>query len=153
MNDITEIFKKAVFMSDEYDKHKIAYEIEKNKNIWCEPTDDWGYLWYLISESDGKSDQEYYGYLSVLYPVALIMDNCPEFIINDLKKNNILIAKFEEPFSCSEEVLKLYTSDVNILDDRFLDDCNFELDDERLYYIYEGIPYITPYSFTFDEIR
>lgn len=34
-----------------------------------------------------------------------------------------------------------------------LDDGDFSPDDERLDFIYEKIPYITPYSFTFDEIR
>lgn len=63
------------------------------------------------------------------------------------------IPRFYGSFSCDEEILRKYAPFKRILDDRFLDDGEFDLNDERMYYIYENIPYITPYSFTFEEIR
>ena len=45
---------------------------------------------------------------------------------------------------------KLTMDDIYDLLERYFRD---DLDDDRLYYIYENIPYITPYSFTFEEIR
>ena len=83
--------------------------------------------------------------------MALIKKDCPKSVIKIFL--DIYIAKFEESFSCDEKILKEYAPYKKILDDRFLEDCNFSFDDERLFYIYEGIKYITPYSFTFDEIR
>ena len=63
------------------------------------------------------------------------------------------IPRFYGSFSCDEEILRKYAPFQRILDDRFLDGGEFDLKDDRLYYIYENIPYITPYSFTFEEIR
>lgn len=74
-----------------------------------------------------------YAFLSQYYPVALVKDICPGNVKNFFVFNHIYTAKFEEPFSCDEEILKKYARCIHILDDRFLDDCNFSLDDERLF--------------------
>lgn len=100
----------------------------------------------------------FYAYVSQFFPVALVKETCPESVKNILIENGIYIAKFDEPFSCEEDILKKYVrSGQIIIDDRFLDDCNFSPDDERLFWIYECLEhhrnYVTSYNFTFDEVR
>ena len=114
--------------------------------------DDEGANWDIIWSLKGKISQVC-AFFSKRFPVALVKENCPELIVCTLKKCGVLIAPFASVFSCDEAILKRYAPHIIMLDDRFLDDCNFSLDDERLFYIYENIKYVTPYSFTFDEIR
>ena len=151
MTDLTNVFAEGMRSAEGYNHFKIIRQIKSLEGILCDTDDDganWDVIWTLINRKT-----EIYAFFSRMYPVALIKQNCPESVLYMLKKCGVLITLFDSIFSCDAEILKQYAPDRNILDDSFLDDCNFSLDDERLYYIYERIPYITPYSFTFDEIR
>lgn len=151
MNNLTEIFKKGIAVSEGYDHLDILKKINKLENVFGD-MDDGGGNWDLVWGKKGEQSI-IYAFFSRFYPVALVKDECTKEVISLFQDNSILIAKFQEPFSCDEEVLKKYARCKNILDDRFLNDCDFTLEDDRLFYIYEGISYITPYSFSFDEIR
>lgn len=151
MNDLTNVFESGIESLNSYDHYNIIKEINRLTAYFCDYDDD-GANWLLVWENIGKKSIMY-AYVSKYYPVALVKNHCPKSITNVFIDNNISIAEFKEPFCCKEKVLKKYARGKNILDDRFLDDCNFALDDERLDYIYNGIKYITPYNFTFEEIR
>lgn len=150
MNDLTKIFKLGIESQNEYNPNNIIKLINKSTNCLCDDADESN--WILVWENIGKTSIMY-AYVSQFYPAALVKDNCPKQVKEVFKDNNIYTAKFKEPFSCDENVLKKYAQDKTILDDRFLDDCNFSLDDTRLDYIYDGIKYVTPYNFYFEEIR
>lgn len=76
----------------------------------------------LISKNDGKSVVEYYGYLSVKFPVALLLKNCPNNIRKLLIENKVLLEEYCERYSCDETILKKYIEDKVLIDDRFLYD-------------------------------
>lgn len=154
MNDLTKVFEAGIKVSGNYDPYKIIKIFNKTA-YYCSDDDEanWMSVWENI---EGKS--VFYAFISQYYPAALVKDNCPEPVKNILKYNHILTAKFEEPFSCEEDILKKYVrSGQIIIDDRFLDNCDFSFDDERLFWIYEclehGRKYVAPYGFTFEEIR
>ncbi len=149
MNDLTEVFKSAIEKADEYKFFSIANKIQNIDNTYINDADR--YSWALITE---EPEHEYiiHGYISQHYPVALIKDSCNASIIEFLTNNNIEIAMLEEPFSCEEEILKKYSPSTRFLDDRFLENEDFKIDDERLWYIYNNISYVTPYNFTFEDI-
>lgn len=151
MTNLTNIFSDGIRFSDGYNHYEIIKQINRLEGIFSD-LDDKGANWDIIWSLKGKISQVY-AFFSKRYPVALVKENCPELIVYMLKKCGILIAPFDSVFSCDEAILKRYAPHIIMLDDRFLDDCNFSLDDEKLFYIYENIKYITPYSFTFDEIR
>ncbi len=151
MKDLTELFLKGIEYKSKYDSFTIIRSINSLEGIFCD-YDDCGANWEIIFECINEKSTVY-GFVSVYYPVALLKENCPQRVINELQKNGIFIECFDEPFSCSEEVLKKYAPAKRILDDRFLNDCNFSLNDDRLFYIYENLSYVTPYDFIFDEIR
>lgn len=153
MKDISSILKQAVLLSNGYDSRSVSHEIEKIPNIWCRLEDDSNLSWYLISKSDGKSVTEYYGYLSATYPVALLMKECPKDIYELLSEKRVLIEEYCERYSCEESVLRRYVEDKNFIDDRFLDDENIPFDEESFLKIDEGIRYINPYNFAFDDIK
>lgn len=155
MKDITDILKKAVSLKDNYNSQMVADEIEKLSSIWCRLEDDSNLRWYLISESNGKTVVKYYGYLCVKYPIAFLMDDCPPEIIKIIKRKNILCEKFYEKLSCSPEVLSKYidASDVDFIDDSFLNDDSIPFDEELFLKIDEGIVYLNPYNFTFENIK
>lgn len=149
-NDLTDVFKKGIESSEGYNGNKFIRDVNKYTKYHCDDADESN--WILIWENIGQRSI-IFAFVSQIYPVALIKKECPEIIIQFLKDNNIHIADFREPFSCDEEVLRKYKFGKNILDDRFLDNDDFSLDDDRLFYIYNNIKYVTPYSFTFEEIR
>lgn len=151
MYDLTEVFANGIKSLKGYNHFNIIRKINTLKNIFCDIDDDGAYWDSVWENINNKSI--IYAFISQLYPVALIKKDCPKSVIKIFMDSNVYIAKFEESFSCDEEILKKYAPYKKILDDRFLDDCNFSFDDERLFYIYDGIKYITPYNFTFDEIR
>ena len=151
MTNLTNIFSDGIQLSNGYNHYEIIKQINRLEGIFSD-LDDEGANWDIIWSLKGKISQVY-AFFSKRFPVALVKENCPELIVYTLKKCGVLIAPFDSVFSCDEAILKRYAPHIIMLDDRFLDDCNFSLDDERLFYIYENIKYITPYSFTFDEIR
>lgn len=153
MKDISLILKKAVLLSNGYDSKSVSYEIEKIPNIWCRLEDDSNLSWYLISKSDGKSVIEYYGYLSTIYPVALLMKECPKDICKLLSEKGVLLEEYCERYSCEGSVLRGYVGDIKFIDDRFLHDGSIPFDEELFLKIDEGIRYINPYNFAFDDIK
>ena len=151
MNDLTKIFELGIKSKKKYYDYNIIKNINKETDCFCDYDDD-GANWILVWKNVEKKSIVY-AYISQFYPVALVMKNCPKSVIKLFKKNSIYTVIFKEPFSCDEKVLKKYARGKNILDDRFLDNCDFAIDDERLDYIYNHINYITPYNFSFEEIR
>ncbi len=153
IKDISLTLERAILLSNEYHSELISHEIEKITNIWCRLEDDSSLNWYLISKSTGKSVEKYYGYLSRKFPVALLMKDCPNDVRNLLLRNGILLEKYCERYSCEQTVLKQYIENKVLIDDRFLYDENIPFDEETFFKIDEGIQYINPYNFTFDEIK
>lgn len=153
MKDISLILGKAVLLLNGYDSKLVSHEIEKIPNIWCRLEDDSKLNWYLISKSNGKSVLGYYGYLSVKYPVALLMKDCPKDICKLLSEKGVLIEEYCERYSCEENTLRRYVEDLNLIDDRFLYDESIPFDEELFLKIDEGTRYINPYDFAFDDIK
>ncbi|WP_295089055.1 hypothetical protein [Ruminococcus sp.] len=196
MKDLTELFRKGIENGTGYNDYDVLKAINTLSDISCDYDDD-GCNWRLILKDACTTEARILGFISRYYPVALLVEKCPEKLLDKLREENVtigffgrdfpkkirkkqeaetiiidhvennypkrdiikleekdlVISCFDESFSCDEEILRKYAPFKTILDDSFLDDVNFALDDERLFYIYENIPYITPYNFTFDEIR
>lgn len=151
MTDLTNVFSEGIRSSECYNHFKIINQINSLEGILCDIDDDganWDVIWTLTNRKT-----EIFAFFLKKYPVALVKQNCPENVLYMLKKYNVLIALLDSVFCCDATILKQYAPDRNILDDRFLVEEDFSPDDERLFYIYENIKYITPYEFTFDEIR
>ena len=153
MKDISFILEKGILLSKDYNSKLISKKLEKISSIWCRLEDDSNLNWYLISKSNGKSVIEYYGYLSVKFPVALLMKNCSSKIYQLLSENGILLEEYCEKYSCKESVLREYVKDKVFIDDRFLCDASMPFDEELFLKIDEGISYINPYQFTFQDIK
>lgn len=153
MKDLTLIFEKAVLLLNGYDSKSVSHEIEKIPNIWCRLEDDSNLGWYLISKSDGRSVIEYYGYLSTKYPIALLMKECPKDVYKLLSEKGVLLEEYCERYSCEESILRRYVGDINLIDDRFLYDESIPFDEEAFLKIDEGIRYINPYNFAFDDVK
>lgn len=64
--------------------------------------------WYLISESNGKTIQKYFGCLSKQYPIALLCESCPNNIKDYILHEKILIDEYRDRYSCEKKVLKQY---------------------------------------------
>ena len=174
MKDITELFRKGIENGTGYDDYDVQKAVNTLPDISSDLDDD-GANWRLILKGACTKGVQILGFLSRYYPVALLVGNCPRELTEKLSEQNVAVDffgsdcpkrervkyeerelvhySFDESFSCDEEILRKYAPFERILDDRFLDDGDFSPDDERLYFIYEKLPYITPYSFTFDEIR
>lgn len=155
MRDISFTFERAIKNKANYNSRVVSKEIEKIPNIWCRIEDDSRRSWYTISLNNGKSVMEDYGYLSCSFTVALLKDNCPQIIYDILCKHNILCERLCELFSCEPEILKQYidTQDIALIDDRFMEDDSIPFDEEVFLAIDEGINYINPYKFAFDDIK
>lgn len=153
MKDISVILEKALSLADEYDSKLVSDEIEKIPNIWCRLEDDSNLKWYLISKSDGETVIKYYGYLSAEFPVALLIRDCPDNVLKILCNRGILQEELYERYSCKETVLEKYIENCILIDDRFLYDASIPFDEELFLKIDEGINYINPYNFKFDDIK
>lgn len=153
MKDISVILEKAVLSMDGYDSKLISYEMEKEFDIWCRLEDDSNLRWYLISKNNGRTVTEYYGYLSEKYPVALLMKNCPKNIYALLLEKGILVEEYCKRYSCEEKILKKYVGDIKFIDDRFLYDDKMPFNEEIFLLIDEGVRYINPHNFAFDDIK
>lgn len=153
VKDISVTLEKAMKLSNGYHAENISYKIEKIKNVWCRLEDDSDRNWYLISKSNGKSVIKYYGYLSVKFPIALLMKCCTTDIRNLLLKNNVILEKYCKGYCCNENILKQYTENKIFIDDRFLYDEDIPFNEEIFLKIDEGVQYINPYHFTFGDIK
>ena len=151
--DISKVFETAVKQSKNYHSNDIADKLETINKMWCRLEDDSRRNWYLISETDGKTVTDYYGYLCSMFPVALLMNGCPESIAKLLEDNNVFIEKYCEHYYCEESVLKEYVDDVAFIDDSFLYNNDIPLDFELYGKIEKGIKYINQYNFEFEEIK
>ncbi len=88
-----------------------------------------------------------------MYPVALLMKECPKDIYNLLSEKGVLIEEYCERYCCEESILRKYIGDINFIDDRFLYDESIPFDEELFLKIDEGMRYINPYNFAFDNIK
>lgn len=153
MKDISKILEKAISMSSGYNAELVSTQIEEIPNMWCRLEDDSNLKWYLISKSNGKSVIKCYGYLSVQFPVAILKRNCPKKIYNLLLEKKIVLEEYCEKYSCEKNILRNLLKKSNFIDDRFLYDENFPFDEEAFLKIDEGIKYINPYNFTFNDLK
>lgn len=144
--------EQAILLSKEYNSEALARKIEKIPSIWCRLEDDNNFNWYLISKSNKKSVLKYYGYLSTKFPVALLMKNCPSSIYKLLQKNKIFIEQYCKRYSCKESILKQYVTGKIFIGDSFLYDENLVFNEELFLKIDEGIIYLNPHNFSFDDI-
>ncbi len=155
MRDISSVFERATKNKGNYNPRLVSKEIEEIPNIWCRIEDDSSRNWYTISLINGKTVIEDYGYLSCSFTVALLKDNCPQIIYDILCKHNILCEKLCALFSCDPKVLEQYIDiqEIALIDDRFMEDDSIPFDEELFLKIDEGISYINPYKFTFEDIK
>lgn len=151
MTDLTTVFSEGMCSSEDYNHFRIIRHINSIEGILCDVDDDganWDVIWTLVDKQT-----ELFAFFSKMYPVALVKEKCPESVLHMLEKCGVLTVPFDSVFFCDAAILKQYAPDRNILDDRFLTKEDFSPDDERLFFIYNNIKYITPYEFTFDESR
>ena len=165
INDLTKVFAEGLtapvqhteFSEFSWNQDIISdfpwEQIRESQNITCD-FDDQGINWYLVYDHMIPGE---IAFISRYYPVVLVKQECSASFLRILKNHGLSIAEFQEPFSCDAEILKYYVRDKIILDDRFLEDENFSFDHEWMDYIYarleRKLSYVTPYHFTFQEIR
>ncbi|UKI16095.1 MAG: hypothetical protein L6V87_10490 [Ruminococcus sp.] len=81
--------------------------IDSQNEFHCGDYDEWAdNYWYMLTQQQMKSYDEYYGYLSLEYPIALLSENCPDKLKSLLSENGILHSLLEEPLSCDEKYTK-----------------------------------------------
>ena len=79
MKNYTEIFSQALKMKEGYDVKKLKKIIDSQNEFHCGDYDEWAdNYWYMLTPQQMKSYDEYYGYLSLEYPIALLSENCPD---------------------------------------------------------------------------
>lgn len=151
--DLTDIFRKGILFSERYYCKDIERKIESLPNVWCMLAYDSRRNFYYIGKTDGRSLTEYYGFLSVVFPVALLAENCPDNVRQLLAENGILTGDFNRKCSCDEEILKKYVPrpNVPIIDDRKLLDGRISFDSDDFLTICSGW-YLSPYDFDFHDI-
>ncbi|MDE6665842.1 MAG: hypothetical protein K2K14_06605 [Ruminococcus sp.] len=148
IKDLTDIFRKGILNSADYNPKIIEHQLENLPNI-CLWYDDWHFSWYYIYIKDEKGVEEDCGFLSRHFPVALLMENCPDNVRNLLKNNNIFTNNFSRRCSCDEEILKQYASEeLSIVDDRKLLDGRISFDSKE-FEIICSYYYTDPYDFDF----
>lgn len=159
MKDYTEIFSKAIRYRAGYNAEKIGKIINAQENFNFGDFDEWiEEHWYLLSAKKIVSDDEYYGYLSSEYPVALLSESCPDRLKQILDENGIFHTELIEPLSCDEDVLKQFVHHKKVFDEHFLDDGDFSFEDERFALVLERLEngfqrYVDASHFLFSEIR
>jgi len=159
MKNYTEIFSQALKMKEGYDVKKLKKIIDSQNEFHCGDYDEWAdNYWYMLTPQQMKSYDEYYGYLSLEYPIALLSENCPDKLKSLLSENGILHSLWEEPLSCDENILKQYVHDKIVFDEHFVDSCDYSFDDERFFWLMQKYEtgfqnYIDAGCFMFSEIR
>lgn len=159
IKDYTEIFSKAIECRSGYDAKKVGKIINAQSDLNFGDPDEWvNEHWYLLSPAIPFSYDEYYGYLSSEYPIALLSKKCPEKIKHILDENRILYTELIEPLSCDENILRQYVHHIKVFDERFVDNCNYSFDDERFDMVLEKLEsgcqrYVDSNNFMFSEIK
>lgn len=154
IKDLTDIFRKGILNSENYNPKTIQSKLENLPDIRCEFYDDSPLdNWYLITRDDEKGVAEYYGFLSYRFPVALLMENCPDNIRQLLNENGIITGDFSRKCSCDEDILRQYApqSCLHIIDDRKLIDGRISFDSQEFITIC-SFYYMSPYDFDFSNI-
>ncbi len=153
IKDLTDTFGKGILNLANYNFKDIQCKLETLPCIWCMDNPDKLDNWYYIGRTNGKSLIEKYGFLSCRFPVALLMENCPDNVRNLLKNNNIFTDDFSRKCSCDEEILKQYApqSSLRIIDDRKLLDGRISFDSQEFITIC-SFHYLSPYDFDFYDI-
>jgi len=153
IKDLTDTFRKGILNSADYNFKNIQFKLETLPYIWCMENSDTYENWYYIGRTGRKLLKENYGFLSVYFPVALLMENCPDNVRNLLKDNNIFIDDFSRKCSCDEEILKKYAPELYppIIDDRKLLDGRISFDSDEFIRIC-SFSYLSPYDFDFYDI-
>lgn len=91
MKNYTEIFSQALKMKEGYDVKKLKKIIDSQNEFHCGDYDEWAdNYWYMLTPQQMKSYDEYYRYLSLEYPIALLSENCPDKLKSLLYENGIL---------------------------------------------------------------
>ena len=151
MKDITLVFEKAIAFRNGYNSKQIASEIEMKADSWCRLEDDSNLKWYLISKNNGKTIIKYYGYLSRMYPVAIMMEDCPNEILKILFNSEVIVEKYYEKYKCDEKILSRFVDKI-IIDDGFLYNDKIPFNEELFNVIDDGVEYINPCGFRFEEL-
>ena len=153
--DLTEIFKKGIFLSNNYNAVLISKLISKSiNNISCEFYEDSNYNWYEIVRIENNFVIEIYGYLSYKFPVAILKNNCPKNIIDFLNNNNILIENYYDKYCCDDKILRIYVDErIPVINDNFLYDETIPFNEKLFLEIDELIIYVSSYNFTFEELH
>jgi hypothetical protein len=162
MTNVEEIFKKSIDNQENYNIKQLKSIFESQNFYFDDQDDEWcEYLWYVIGVAEEfccpQPPEDVYAYISTQFPVALIFDNCPEIVKNILSENNIFYTEFDFNLSCEENTLKKFIPDKRVIDESFLDTCDYSIDDERFEYVLERLEtgkkyYIDPTEFTFNDI-
>lgn len=91
--------------------------------------------------------------MNTIVYVALLMKECTKDIYKLLSEKGVLLEEYCERYSCEESILRRYVGDINFIDDRFLYNESIPFDEELFLKIDEGIRYINPCNFAFDDIK
>lgn len=159
MKDYTEIFSKAIERKADYNAKEVGKIINAQSDLNFGDPDEWvPEHWYLMSPALPFRYEDYYGYLSSEYPIALLSERCPDKLKQILDENKILYTELIEPLSCDENILRQYVHHKMVFDERFLDNCDYSFDDERFYLVMERLEtgyqrYVDSSNFMFDEIK
>ena len=159
MRDYTEIFSQAIKKKESYDVKKLEQIINSQNEFHCGDYDEWAdKYWYMLIPKKLKRYDEYYGYLSKEYPLALLSEKCPDKLKAIFSENGILYSLLEEPLSCDENILKQYVHGKIVFDEHFVDTCDYSFDDERFFWLMQKYEtgfqnYIDSGCFMIKEIR
>lgn len=151
VKDLTSAFEKAIAFRTGYNSEQIASDIETNTDCWCRLEDDSNLKWYLISQNNGTTVTEYYGYLSRMYPIAIMMENCPNKILKILFDSKVIVENYYDKYKCDEKILGQFV-DKDIIDDCFLYNDKIPFNKELFNAIDEGVEYINPCGFRLEEL-
>ncbi|MDE6102081.1 MAG: hypothetical protein K2F73_03815, partial [Ruminococcus sp.] len=91
IKDLTDIFRKGILNSADYNPKSIKNKLETLPDIWCRFDDDSLWNWYWISKGkDYPVIEESHDFFSSPFP-ACLLKYCPNDIRKQLEENGILI--------------------------------------------------------------
>lgn len=153
MKDYTDIFREAAGRAGSYDPQAAKAALNALPGIKCFVDSDCAYDdWFTVFD-----ETTLYGYLHCRYPLMLCKNCCPADLLQCLSDHKIMQTALEEPMCCDETVLRLFVSTDRILDERFLDNCDYSCEDERFLKFLNRLEtgsasYIDASGFKFEEI-
>ena len=159
MKDYTEILSKAAELKSGYDFTAVSSRINAHHGLQCGDWDNWADIrWYRLCPKTPCSYDKCYGFICSSFPVALLTEYCPEALKQLLDEVGILHTELVEPMRCDEGILRKYVPQRIIIDESFMDNCDFSFDDERFFWVCQKLEtghqnYIDAGSFTMAEIR